>query len=180
VVRIFLSHSSRDAAIVEPIRAQASAIDVDVYLHELHPQPGEVLSNKIKDAIGASDALVVLITANAAVSPYVNQEIGFALGQALPVIPLVAPGVTMDQLAMLQGVEFVAFDPDHPHEALTQLTATLHAIQVARLAQVTAAKQAEMDAALRRQQQLSVALGFVCVLLILYIVASSAEGPDAS
>jgi hypothetical protein len=180
MIRIFLSHSSRDAAIVEPIRAQANSIEVDVYLHELHPQPGDTLSAKIMDAIRGSDALVVLVTTNTVASPYVNQEIGFALGQGLPVIPLVGPGVTPDQLAMLQGVEYVAFDPDQPHHALTHLTARLHAMQTARVAQAHAAKQAEAEAALRRQQQLSAALGFVCVLLILYVLANYGKGPGAS
>jgi nucleoside 2-deoxyribosyltransferase len=176
VVRIFLSHSSRDESIVEPIRAQANAFDVDVYLHELHPEPGATLSAKITAAIQASDALVVLITPNTVTSAYVNQEIGYALGQSLPVIPLVAPGVTNDQLAMLEGVEYVAFDPDHPHKALTHLTARLHVMQAAKVAVADTAKQAEVQMALRRQQELAVALGFICVLLFLYIAASG-DGP---
>jgi hypothetical protein len=177
VIRVFLSHSSRDEALVEPIRAQASAIEVDVYLHELHPEPGATLSAKISEAIKSSDALIVLITPNTVVSPYVNQEIGYALGQSLPIIPLVTPGVAGEQLAMLEGVEYVVFDPDRPHEALTHLTARLHSMQATKVARVNAGRNAEIQGALRQQQELSIALGFICVLLLLYI-ATSGDGPS--
>lgn len=175
VIRIFLSHSSKDFGLVDPIRAQAQAIEVNVYLHEMHPEPGTSLSSKVADAIGTSDALVVLVTANTAASAYVNQEIGYALGKGLPVIPLVSRGTDSDQLAMLQGVEYIAFDSERPHEALTQLTAQLHGMQMSKTAQVATAKQAELQAALARQRELSVALGFICVLLILYIATSGGE-----
>jgi len=180
MVQIFLSHSSRDREVVEPIRAQAQAIEVDVYLHEMHPQPGENLSSKVIEAIKSSDALVVLITPNTVVSAYVNQEIGVALGQSLPVIPLVAPGVTGEQLAMLEGVEYVGFDPDQPHHALTHLTAKLHSMQAAKQSALTEATRAKVESSLHRQQELSVALGFVCVLLILYLISSSGDGPGPS
>jgi hypothetical protein len=169
MIQIFLSHSSKDHRLVEPIHAQAHAIDVEVYLHELHSEPGVVMSIKIKEAIKASHALVVLITPNTVPSPYVNQEIGFALGQGLPVIPLVAAGVSSEHLAMLEGAEYIEFDPDQPQDALTKLTSHLHGRQVKQ----TTALQAQQLAALRRQQDLTIALGFVCVVLILYIATKS-------
>lgn len=175
VIRIFLSHSSKDFGLVDLIRAQAQAIEVDVYLHEMHPEPGTSLSSKVADAIGTSDALVVLVTANTAASAYVNQEIGYALGKGLPVIPLVSRGTDSDQLAMLQGVEYIAFDSERPHGALTRLTAQLHGMQMSKTAQVATAKEAEVQAALTRQRELSVALGFICVLLILYVATSGGE-----
>jgi nucleoside 2-deoxyribosyltransferase len=178
VIRIFVSHSSRDLAIVEPIKAQAEAIEVEVYLHELHAEPGANLSVKIMEAIKSSDALVVLVTPNTVVSPYVNQEIGYALGQSIPVIPVVSPGVGGERLAMLEGAEYVLFDPERPHESAMQLTAQLHLLQTRKTAHAEALKQTELQAALRRQQELSVALGFVCVLLILYI-ATSGGGPGS-
>ena len=84
VIRIILSHSSRDL----PIRAQAQALEVELYLHELHPDPGTNLPTKIRKAIQSSDAPTFLVTPNTVASSYVNQEIGYALGQSVPVIPL--------------------------------------------------------------------------------------------
>lgn len=100
MVQMFLSHSGEDHALVEPIHAQAHAIEVEVYLHELNSEPGTV-----------------------------NPEIGFALGQGLPVIPLVTAGVGSEQLAMLEGTEYIEFAPDQPQQALTKLTGPLHSMQ---------------------------------------------------
>src|SRR5436309_2331029 len=169
MIQIFLSHSSKDHTLVEPIRAQAHAIEVEVYLHELHSEPGASMSIKIKEAIKASQALVVLITPNTIPSPYVNQEIGFALGQGLPVIPLVTAGVGSEQLAMLEGTEYIEFDNNQPQHALTKLTSLLHSMQAKQADNL----QAQHAAALRRQQDLSVALGFVCVVLILYLATKT-------
>jgi len=179
MIRIFLSHSSRDEPIVEPIRAQAQSLEVEVYLHEMHPEPGARLSLKITEAIKASDALVVLVTLNTVTSAYVNQEIGFALGQQLPVIPLVSRGVAGEQLAMLEGVEYISFDPDHPHQALTHLTGLLHTMQSKKAANLAAIREAQTQAALSRQQEISIALGLVCVLLILYIATSGGDAGGA-
>lgn len=53
-------------------------------LHEEHAEPGSNLADKLTQAIGACDAVIVLITANAVPSQFVNQEIGVALSDADP------------------------------------------------------------------------------------------------
>ena len=65
--------------------------------------------------------MVVLLTPNSEYSPYVQQEIGFAEAKDKPVIPLVQPGVSQRCLAMLEGTEYIPFDPDNPELALSRL-----------------------------------------------------------
>jgi hypothetical protein len=79
---------------------------------------GTYLAAKVQQAIGMSDALLVLLTPNSQGAPYVQQEIGFAQGLMKLVIPLVWPDVEARSLAMLQGREYVAFDPSQAASAL--------------------------------------------------------------
>jgi hypothetical protein len=58
-----------------------------------------------------------MLTHNTANSAYVHQEIGCALAREKLVIPLVQPGIGEDQLAMLDGVEYIEFDFDSPTPA---------------------------------------------------------------
>ena len=119
--KVFLSHSELDKRWVEWIRAKAQSIGVEAYMFEYDSQPGTFISNKIQIAIENSHALIVLLTSNSQFSPYVQQEIGYALSKQKAVIPLVQPGVTQKALAMLQGREYISFNPSAPQEALSQL-----------------------------------------------------------
>jgi TIR domain len=97
---------------IEAVKAGLSA-----YLAEHDPQPGTVLAEKAKRNIKCCDAFAVLLTRNTADSSYVHQEVCYALAGGKLVIPLVQPGAAGQQLAMLQGVEFIEFDFDQPHGA---------------------------------------------------------------
>jgi hypothetical protein len=119
--RIFLSHSSRDSVWVNWIKENARRIAVEVYCYEHDPQPGKVVADKLKAAIGDCDALVVLLTANSRFSAYVQQEIGFAERAGKLIIPLVQPGVGPESLAMLEGREYIPFDYQNPQAALLKL-----------------------------------------------------------
>lgn len=161
--KVFLSHSSRDARAVLMFRDQAVAVGMDVYLAEHDVQPGESLADKVRDAIRRSDAVVVLLTKSGAASAYVQQEIGVAVDAGKPVIPIVETGVS--SLAMLEGREYISFDPKHPEGAIRDLTRVLTAL----------AERIRQDVAhARREDQLEMLV--LLALLVLVIVALSA-GP---
>lgn len=77
--QVFISHSSADRPRVEWIAEQARQQGVMPYLAEHDPQPGTLLSDKVRGAIRASDAMIVLLTTSSMESPYVHQEIGVAV-----------------------------------------------------------------------------------------------------
>jgi len=118
--RVFLSHSGPDRRWAEWIDGRAKQVGIEVYLFEHDPRPGVQLAEKIQVAIRESDALVVLLTPHGASSAYVQQEIGCAINSRRLVIPFVWPQVQERSLAMLQGMEWVAFNPSNPEEALVQ------------------------------------------------------------
>jgi len=125
MVRIFLSHNTRDCEWCEWLKASAEEVGVMAYLAEHDVRPGTSLAVKVMGAIDHSEAVVVLISDNSVDAPYVHQEIGYALRAGKLIIPLVQPGIAPEKLAMLQGVEYIPFDFQRPHEGHSHLRAAL-------------------------------------------------------
>ena len=123
-MKLFLSHSNRDRVWVQQVKIQLEKVGIDVYLAEMDPQPGRPLDQKLQQQIDSSDALIVLLTEDAAVSPIVREEIGYAISANKLVVPLVAPTVAQSPalLGMLNGREYIPFDIEHPEEGLLALT----------------------------------------------------------
>lgn len=121
--KVFLSHSYKDQDIVAAIHDGLVAGGIDVWTSEQHPEPGRLIGGKILQAIGQSDAVVVLLTETSSVSQYVHQEIGAALQAKKPVIPLSTFDVPSDRLGMLAGVEWLRIEPASPGEGVAQLSA---------------------------------------------------------
>jgi len=178
-VRIFFSHSSLDLPTVRAIQAQASAMGAEVYLHEEHSEPGSNLADKLTEAIGRCDAVIVLITANAAPSPYVNQEIGVALGKQILIIPLVEVGMPHERLAMLQGLEYIPFQPEHLHEAITAITVRFQGIQESKHREELERQQQRIQRQqnqIQRQQNEMVAMAVVIVALVALVIYLETKG----
>lgn len=172
MVRVFFSHSTLDLPTVRAIKDEAAGAGVEVYVHEDHPEPGTNLTEKLAQAIATSDAVLVLLTANAVPSPFVNQEIGVAIGKRIPVIPLVEAGMPPGHLAMLQGLEYIPFQADRPHEAIAAIADRLHRLQEAKLEdELRNAKRQ-----IQRQRQEMIAMGVVIVALIALLVYLETRG----
>ncbi len=115
---VFLSHSGKDSEWAAWVKREAALVGLTVYLFEHDLQPGTYVAAKVQQAIRMCDAMVVLLTRNSEASPYVQQEIGFAQAAQKPVVPLVWPDVQTKNLAMLEGREYVRFDPARANIAL--------------------------------------------------------------
>lgn len=126
---VFFSHSGTDKQWARWIAQSANGVGIKVYLYEHDPQPGVPIATKIKLAIQSSDALVVLLTSRGRSSAYVQQEIGYSEASGKLIIPLVWPGLQKDSLAMLEGREYVSFNPTNPQEALKTLLAYLQELK---------------------------------------------------
>jgi hypothetical protein len=130
-MQIFISHSSKDLEWVELLAKRIEAAGANAYLAQLdHSGVGHDLNQKLCDAIDASDVFVVLLTDNAAATPLVREEIGYARGKNKRVIPLVTREVAGNPaaLGMLNGVEHIPFDREDAHAGLIELTDVLYQI----------------------------------------------------
>ncbi len=151
---VFFSHNMQDKELVDSLKAEAKQGDIDIYTFDGDVQAGEYVDKKIRERIGASDALVVLLSAQGVASPYVQQEIGVALALGKPVVPLVEKGVEIHRLAMLQGREVIFFERENPGAVkptlMGQLTRVLN----------------------NKNKQIVIGLGLVVVLTLLIYMAS--------
>jgi len=129
---VFLSHSEADRRWVQWIAENAQNIGINVYMYEHDAQPGLPIASKVQSAIENSQALVVLLTPNSEYSAYVQQEIGFARAKDKLIIPLVQPGISKRCFAMLEGVEYITFDPANPEMALSRLLSYLKTLKESR------------------------------------------------
>lgn len=127
--RVFVSHSSRDEALVLALQDNAAGLGIEIYRAEHDLRPGHQLSTKIQREIERSHAVIVLLTTAAADSSYVQQEIGYALKARRQVIPLVERGLSPEKLAMLQGKEYIELDPDDPDAAMQKASIYLESLK---------------------------------------------------
>lgn len=123
---IFFSHSTKDAPLVERICARGEAAGLRLYLAEHDHQAGKQLAGKIQRAIDRSRVVLVLLTLDNFEAPYVHQEVGYALKGRKLVIPVVERSVDPQAaLGMLQGVEYVAVDFNHPEHGIDAVVGQL-------------------------------------------------------
>jgi hypothetical protein len=124
-LEVFLSHSNTDKPHVELVARQIKALGISVYLAEDNPEPGTVLADKIQAAIHQSKVFVVLITTSSINSAYVMQEIGIAKEHGVPIIPIIQKGIDIRALGVLQGLEYLDYDPVEPAEAMAKIVQSL-------------------------------------------------------
>jgi hypothetical protein len=124
-LEVFVSHATSDKEHVELVARQIEALGITAYLAEYDPQPGTMLSEKIRAAIHRSKAVVVLVTSTSINSTFVQQEIGIAEESGTPLITLVEKGIAIGSLGILQGREYLEYDPSQPAEAMAKITQSL-------------------------------------------------------
>jgi len=124
-MQLFISHSSKDSDFVDQIKKRIESAGAEAYLAQYDRSGvGHKLDDKLMRAIATSNAVVILLTENAASTTMVHDEIGYALGLSKHVIPLVTPEVARDStaLGLLNGLEYIPFDRQNYEQGLIQLT----------------------------------------------------------
>jgi len=128
--KVFISHSTRDQGLVISLSNLLSKFGVEVFVAEWYLAPGERLDKKVFDQIAKSDCVVVLLTRDGIRSNWVQQEIGYSLQGNKPVIPMVEKGIDPNNLAALQGREYIEYDPYQYQEALIKLSAYVKSLKL--------------------------------------------------
>jgi nucleoside 2-deoxyribosyltransferase len=91
-MKIFLSHSQRDAALAQKIAHGLRDEGLQVWLPEEELLPGDNWAEGISRALDQCDSMIALLTPNATQSSNVQWEMGYALGNKAykkRVIPIV-------------------------------------------------------------------------------------------
>ncbi len=119
--KVFISHSTRDQGLVISLTNLLSKFEVEVFVAEWYLDPGVRIDNKIFEQIEASDCVVVLLSRKGIRSNWVHQEIGYALKCNKLIIPLVEKGIDSNDLAALQGMQYIEYDSHEYQGALNKL-----------------------------------------------------------
>ena len=121
---VFISHSGEDDFI------RNLKIELDQYhetiISEWNSQAGGELREKIKSQILSADILVAILTPQAVISPWVNQEMGFAIAINLPIIPVRMGDISLP--GFLSGKEYVSrFEGEaETREAVLRITQSVN------------------------------------------------------
>jgi len=129
----FISHSTKDVSgdvgeicnIFEKCKIQSFIADRDAPL-------GNPLPEEIKKAIEESELFLVFLTKNSRESPWVNQEIGYALGKEIPVIPLKKGKIKVKGL--IESAKYVQMQ-DNPLDTVKEIFSRLKTTTLSRTAQ---------------------------------------------
>lgn len=85
--RIFLSYSSDEVPFVRSVAAELRKRGVDPGVDKSGAEPGDLVSSHFYETLQSSSVLVVFVGRSVG-SPWTNFEIGAAIGQSKPVLPV--------------------------------------------------------------------------------------------
>jgi hypothetical protein len=98
--KVFISHASEDAELAKRLADELKRKGFTPWVAAENVHPGENFAKALGDAMGSSDAIVVLVSPAFMSSPYLLQEWNFAIGSkkhAGRVLPVLTPGTDTDQ-----------------------------------------------------------------------------------
>lgn len=127
---VFISHSTQDQRLVIVLANTLSKFGINVSVAEWYLSPNQRLDKKVFKKIDDSDCVVVLLTQHGIRSNWVQQEIGYTLKSSKLLIPLVEKGITNEDLAALQGREYIEYDPHQPQQALIKTSTYVKSLKL--------------------------------------------------
>ncbi len=130
--KVFISHSTQDQGLVINLAKLLQWLGGEVFVAEWYLSPGERLDTKIRRQIRDADCFLVLLTHNGIRSQWVQQEIGIALEAGKQIIPIVEKGTDLRTLGILQGREYIEYDPLSPSQALAEVVKYVNSLQLKR------------------------------------------------
>jgi hypothetical protein len=123
--QVFISHSGKDAVLVDWIVKQVEATGNRAWVAEWELEPGGRISQKVESALRQSDAYVLLLTENGFASTYVQHEVGAAVISGKLVIALVDSDLADRPMGMLADIEQVRFQRDDLEASTAAIAAGL-------------------------------------------------------
>jgi hypothetical protein len=109
--RIFASYCTKDIDEIRPVLDNLLQIEgVQIFFADQNLNPGDIISERIKQSIIASDIFLVFYSESAKQSSYVQHEIGVAVGQNKIIIPLLLDKTK--PAGMLSNVHYLDFSDE--------------------------------------------------------------------
>lgn len=87
-VKLFLTHTHPNKALAKTVRDRLLLYGIDTFVAHEMIEPSAEWREEIELALATCEALAALVTKDLVTSNYCDQEIGFAMGRGLVVIPI--------------------------------------------------------------------------------------------
>lgn len=87
-IRVFISHSTAQVDDATKFRTALRRLGCDAFVAHKDIDPGTQWIGEIQDALASCDALVALVSKEFKTSDWCEQEVGWALGRDVPVVPV--------------------------------------------------------------------------------------------
>ena len=127
---VFISHSSSDRRFAEFLHRHLTSENLSVFLAPVSLLPGQRWSQEILKALDTSNWVLFLGSRAACASPWVQQELGVALGKQKKLVPIVwdmpiseLPGWTNH----IQAVDLAAASPEQIQAQITAIAEQIKA-----------------------------------------------------
>ncbi|HLK61037.1 MAG TPA: toll/interleukin-1 receptor domain-containing protein, partial [Chthonomonadaceae bacterium] len=123
-MKIFVSHATANDTIVTALRERLAPYGIDSWTDSRELTGGDLLKQRIEEAIAVSDFFVVVLSLDALNSVWVQDEIAYARRvkgkrkDSFKLIPLLRGGVKPTALRLLFGKEPVAITIDEGNDGL--------------------------------------------------------------
>ena len=114
--KVFISHSMKNIELVNQAKAMLEQKGLNAYVAVSEPEPGQKLDEKIVNHIKSSSYFLLLYTKDAEGSPWVNSELGIAVGLNKKIIPIIEEGVRLPSI--ISGIEYVKLDSINPEKCI--------------------------------------------------------------
>ncbi len=86
--KVFLSYARGDETAAQELRAELRDVDLAGWMDESDIASGDVISQKIKEALESASVVVVLLSERSLKSPWVQFELGAAFGLGKRIVPV--------------------------------------------------------------------------------------------
>jgi hypothetical protein len=121
-MKIFISHSMKDSFLISDIKRNLEPYGIELLIAEHRIDLNYSITEKIQRMINDCDLGLILLTQNGIYSKFVDQEIGFIVGQNKPYIQLVQEGFEKNVVGFNYGRDFIPFNPNFPNDAISRIT----------------------------------------------------------
>jgi len=102
-VSVFISHTSKDDAVVEKIWQALESLKIRAWVDSQELAGGDKLTPEVQKAINDHEHFIAVLSPNTINSRWVKKEIEYALGLGKKVIPVMLPGIEPTALPLWFG-----------------------------------------------------------------------------
>lgn len=114
--KIFISHSTKDAAFVALLSQSLKQAGVDTFVARTDAEAGKQLWPQIAQAILHSNLVIGVYTPSAAASSFVNQELSWAVANRKQLVVLAE--TRGDLIGVLEGRKYIKYRAEQPEETI--------------------------------------------------------------